>query len=456
VGNASSYPAPRARPVADLPLEQLTDTADELSRAWAVALILARAPSAIAEVPLEELARDGPRMCEQVLRALQSDAELERLTQTHVDGGHEEPVPATRLGSLAGASDVPSVVAAMESLRGVLWEALLAAVRRPAFDRADAHLLADLADRLAYVCSMVLAASLPAVVARPQQMRGPDEVLVAGSGGAPPPRGEPVASAGPGGHGEVVIVDERQHAESSPRVVARGARSAGYGEEDDSAPAWSPPPPVDPPPARQPPVAEVAFPPSVSVAAPPRERTDSEADRRSQPAAPGAPGEIQIRDERSEEGPAAWIRSIGRELERFALEGRPFAVLLVELMDAQRLNRSEPQEEVMRLAGQVHRTLESELWTMSERAGASLTREAPGRFWLVAPGIEALRVRALAEQIAHAVRRSVSHRGEPLEIAIGTAVCPGDGVQAAALAAHADVALYAARADGSAGDGAAR
>jgi GGDEF domain-containing protein len=200
----------------------------------------------------------------------------------------------------------------------------------------------------------------------------------------------------------------------------------------------------------------VAFPSPVSVAEPPRERTDSEGDRRSQPAAPGAPGEIQIRDERSDEGPAAWIRSIGRELERFALEGRPFAVLLVELMDAERLNRSEPREEVMRLAGQVHRTLESELWTMSERAGASLTREAPGRFWLLAPGVGVLRAGALADQVAHAVRRSVSHRGQPLEIAVGVAVAPDDGLQAPALAAHADVALYAARAGGSAGYGPAR
>jgi GGDEF domain-containing protein len=165
--------------------------------------------------------------------------------------------------------------------------------------------------------------------------------------------------------------------------------------------------------------------------------------------------EIQIRDERVEEGPAAWIRSIGRELERFALEGRPFAVLLIELLEAERLKRSEPPEEVARLAGQVQRTLESELWSLSERAGASLSREAPGRFWLLAPGIEALHVRALVEQIQHAVRRSVSHHGQPVEIAVGTAVCPADGVQAAALAAHADVALYAARSAGSAGEGAA-
>jgi GGDEF domain-containing protein len=406
------------------------------------------------EIPLEDLARDGPRLCAQMLRSLQSDAELERLTETSGDGGSEEPAWATVLASLAGAGDIQSVVAAMEALRGVLWEALLAEVRRPVLDRADAHLLADLADRLAYVCAMTLAAALPASAARSPRIRSRDEVLVAASDSAPAPRGEPVNAAGGGRHGEVVIIDERDQTASSPRVVV--ARGAGTAQETrsagESAPPWSPP--QEPEQPSGPAAADMAFAPPASGAVRTQERL--ERDRDATAASPsGQPAEIQIRDERIEEGPAAWIRSIGRELERFALEGRPFAVLLIELLDAERLSRGELPEQVLRIAGQVQRTLESELWTISERAEASLTREAPGRFWLLAPGIEALRVRALAEQIAHAVRRSVSHRGQPVEVAIGTAVCPGDGVQAAALAAHADVALYAARADGSAGDGAA-
>jgi GGDEF domain-containing protein len=389
-------------------------------------LIVARPAAAIAEVPLEEIVRDGPRLCVQVLRALESDAELERLTETAGEGGREGPAPASRLASLAGAGDVRSVVSAVEALRGVLWEALLGELRRPVLDRADTRLLADLADRLAYVCATALAAALGAVPPRDPGARARDEVLVAGTD-TRPLRGEPVAPAGPGGQGEVVIVDEREHAASTrATVVARAGSAQATDAAGESAP-WSPPP---------------------------RERRD--ADSAPPVASPlGASGEIHIRDERAEEGPAAWIRSIGRELERFALEGRPFAVLLIELMDAERLNRSEPPEEVLSVAGQVQRTLESELWTLSERAGASLTREAPGRFWMLAPGVDVLRVGALAEQVAHAVRRSVSHRGHPVEIAVGTAVCPGDGVQAAALAAHADVALYAARAEGSAGDGAA-
>jgi GGDEF domain-containing protein len=436
---ASSHRAPRARPVAELPLEELTGQAQELARAWAVALIVARPPGAIADIPLEDLACDAPRLCTQMLRALESDDELERLTEPPRDSGHEEPPSAQMLAGLAGARDFASVVAAMEALRGVLWEALLVELRRPVFDRYDAHLLADLADRLAYVCATTLAAALPAALAGGPQMRGRPGLVVAGGDSAPPPaprepvapqgphgrgepvaspgppgRGEPVAPPGPPGHGEVVIVDERAHAHNTPRVVV--AREASTGEPAQSRDAgWDAP-------------------------APP----------------PAAQAEIEIRDERLEEGPAAWIRSIGRELERFTQEARPFAVLLIELRDIERLNRTELREEVLRLAARVERTLELELRTISERGAGSLTREAPGRFWLLAPGVGVLRAGALADRVAGAVRRSVSHRGQPLEIAVGTAVCPDDGVQAPALAAHADVALYAARAAGSAGYGPAR
>ena len=455
MGYSSSHPAPRARPVADLPLDELTGAGEDLARAWAVAMIVARPPSAIAEIPLEDLARDGPRLCAHVLRALQSEAELERLTGSQPEGAGDGNALARSVANLAGASDVASLVGAVEALRGVLWEALLAQLRRPIMDRADAHLLADLADRLAYVCAMTLSAAISPAVPRHARARGPDDVLVAETASVPPGRGDPMAPAGAGGRGEVVIVDERQHAASSPRVVvARGTSAPQEAERAGTAPAWSPPATAEPPsePAWQ--SAGVVFPPA-SEPAPRHEPPGPDIGRPPAPPAQAVP-EIQIRDERMDEGPAAWIRSIGGELERFALEGRPFAVILVGLMDAERLNREEPAEEMLRIAGRVQRTLESELGTVSERAGASLTRESPGRFWLIAPGIDALRAGSLAERFAGAVRRSVSHRGQPVEIAVGIAVCPADGVQAAALAAHADVALYAARAEGSAGDGPAR
>ncbi|HWX51958.1 MAG TPA: hypothetical protein VNY34_01615, partial [Solirubrobacteraceae bacterium] len=107
----SPHPGPRARPVAGLSLDGLLGRTDELARAWAVALILARRPSAFAEIPVEDLARDAPRLCAQVLRALESDTELQRLTDTAPAGGRD-PASASGLASMAGAGDPAAVVSA--------------------------------------------------------------------------------------------------------------------------------------------------------------------------------------------------------------------------------------------------------------------------------------------------------------------------------------------------------
>jgi GGDEF domain-containing protein len=153
--------------------------------------------------------------------------------------------------------------------------------------------------------------------------------------------------------------------------------------------------------------------------------------------------QIEIRDERSAEGPAAWIESIGRRLERHEQDRAPFAVLLVELVDVERLRHAEPAEELARLIDQVEDALARVL-----RPADSLTRERSGRYWLLAPQTDGPGARVLVERIARAVRSSVSHRGTPLEVAVGVAVCPEDGQRASELAAHADVGLYAARAAG--------
>src|ERR1700690_4206194 len=57
--------------------------------------------------------------------------------------------------------------------------------------------------------------------------------------------------------------------------------------------------------------------------------------------APVQPSEIEIRDERRERDPTVWIASIGRRLERYERDGVPFAVLLVELADVERLRPAE-------------------------------------------------------------------------------------------------------------------
>lgn len=159
------------------------------------------------------------------------------------------------------------------------------------------------------------------------------------------------------------------------------------------------------------------------------------------PPAPADVAEAIEEHDVASEGPAAWIGSIGRRLERHAEDAAPFAVLLIELADIDRLRHAE--RELDPLVGRVERALSGEL-----RPADVLTRERAGRYWLVTPDTDAGTARALAERLARAVADSTSHRGVPLQVAIGTAICPDDGDEPAALAAHADVGVYSARASG--------
>lgn len=155
---------------------------------------------------------------------------------------------------------------------------------------------------------------------------------------------------------------------------------------------------------------------------------------------------IQIHDTREEErssDPLAWTGSIGRRLERYHEDRVPFAVLLIEVLDIERLARAESPQELANLTTQLERAIGMEL-----RPADVLTHEALGRYWLVTPETDAPGARQLAERLARTVRLAAQHRGVPLEVAIGIAICPEDGHDAAALAAHADVGVYAARASG--------
>jgi len=145
-------------------------------------------------------------------------------------------------------------------------------------------------------------------------------------------------------------------------------------------------------------------------------------------------GEIEIRDVRGTEGPAAWIGSIGGQLEQFERDHVSFAVLLVELVDRERLARG---------AGALDR-LEREI-SGALGARGSLTRERPGRYWLVMPATDRGAARQLAERLGGAVSTGSADLAARLEVAVGIAVCPDDGRQASTIAAHADVDLYADR-----------
>jgi GGDEF domain-containing protein len=375
VTDSQPTPAPpRARALAELAIDPLLERAEELARRWAGELVMRRPLARLDELAGGALAREAPALCAQVLRALQSDVELARLTGA--SDARAGSALARRLGAICATAEPLALVEAVELLRGVLWEALLWQLREP-----SARLTADAADRLAHVCASLLGGALSA-----EEQLAPREAPVR------PYEAFAALHEAPAARGGAVIVDERDPAD--PVLARREHGSRGW---------QAPEPPVEP------------------------------------------LEEIAIRDQRRDEGPVAWIGSIGAQLERFERDGRPFAVLLVELTELERLRRESSAQQLLGLSGRMEREIAAALG-----AAASLTRERAGRCWLVAPGADRQRAEALAQRLPKAIPAGPSEAGTdareaPLELAVSVAVCPEDGRLAAALAAHADVGLYAVR-----------
>jgi len=421
----------RPRALTELPTDALLARAAELARRWAIALAQERPLERLGEIPLGQLALDGPSLCAQALRALQSDVELERLTGGGAPSAREPSVSARSLAQIAGARGPGEVVEAVELLRGVLWGALLEQLRPaegwafPAYERSPARRLLDVADRLAYVCASVAAvaaASAPpgrdgyADCREPAGQADP----IAGQdplGGEDWALGERGAAYGAPGEGhEAVIVDEQVDEQVDERMDERAEAGAAPPERALQASARA-------------------------GGAPPRERPLSWDESPPVPPSRGPVEEIEIRDQRREHGASAWTQSIGRQLDRFEHDGRPFAALLVEIVDVTRPRRDEPLAMLSLLGGAVQEALAAEL----RAAGGQVTEESAGRYWVLAPKTDRGEAERLLARLQRAARAAMRRRGSSLEVVIGAAVCPEDGREAATLAAHADVGLYAAR-----------
>ncbi len=198
---------PRSRAVADAPVEALLEGVEELSRRWAAALVLARPLDELSAIPLDELARSAPALCEALARALASDDWLERLA-------HDERQRAALAPLLLLAPESAALVADLDALRSILWDATLDELRDP-----SARLVVDLADRLAHVCSVALATLLDARTAAASAPAAPR----AGAGARTLYRAERDQS----GRAGVTLIDELGE-EPRPLVT-----------DEDDVPAWS-------------------------------------------------------------------------------------------------------------------------------------------------------------------------------------------------------------------------
>jgi hypothetical protein len=338
----------------------------------------------------------------------------------------------------ARAERVERAANAAHALCEALWEALHEQLRGrsewgAASNRSSTptQRVAELSERLADVAATV--------------------ALLAGADGratVPPtapsePAGRSAAPAAPAAAdtpSTAVLIDER------------GDQAPGAG------PGQGPPPATSPPPQR----------PRTEPRPQPWDASRSERSRASQTPPPN-----EILEEHGHEGPAAWIVSIGSALEQFERDLLPFAVLLVELVDVEHLRLGGRAGELPRVTRQMESAFTHALETIGARRAASLTPERPDRYWLLVPETDRLAAQALAERLvrtfvpvgaaggradpaeqyfaALSAQRSplrVRQIGAPLQLAVGMAVCPENGQEAAALAAHADVELSAVRAAG--------
>lgn len=142
-------------------------------------------------------------------------------------------------------------------------------------------------------------------------------------------------------------------------------------------------------------------------------------------------------------GVSPWLAAVARHLEHRAAGGPSFAVLAVDVDDAERLLAADRDEEAVRALQAAEAAVRGEL-----RPVDVAVVERLGRLWIVAPELGAAGARALGERVAAAVGGAASLQGAALRASIGLAVCPDDGTEAEALLAHADEGVFAARASG--------
>ncbi|MFZ2113767.1 MAG: diguanylate cyclase [Solirubrobacteraceae bacterium] len=340
--------------------------------------------------------------------------------------------PDQSIPSSAAAERLVRAARAAQQLSDVLWETL----QEELHGGPHAERVRELSERLVEVSSTVaLLAAAPAGSSAAGSNAPGLELDSAGER----TRDEPEAFGSRGAVGARTATEGSAPAGTPP--VSSPPGGAGSGEP----PVERRKPPAPSRPEAPPPVVLQSLPTSVGEYTFTKLVDEQEQTAAQQPLASVEPiqPEIEIRDVRREEGPSAWVSSVGRLLARHAEDGLPFAVLLVEIVDVARLERSETPHDLHGLVAQVENALGRGM-----RATDRLSRETLGRYWLVAPETNGTGAQMLAERLARLVRTSATHRNVPMEVAIGIAVCPDDGTEAPALAARADLGVYSARATG--------
>jgi GGDEF domain-containing protein len=381
----------RARPVADAPIDALLPRSEDLAKGWLLALLeqapLDQAPAILAA----DLTRDGPRVCEAVLRAIADDTDLRRLEPA----GALTPLIA-RVGELAGATAPAAVSRAVDALQGVIWTAVRDELRSP-----DPDLVSELTERLTLVAELLRTAAFDRQAAVP-------------GAGEPPPvlRPAPVPGTAPG-------------APSAPPPPSVPPPAGPPPAGPPPAPRRpSSPPPASPPPA--PPSPEPLPPAAAARAEPP-------------PAVRSWPGNGTA-DGQSPD--PLWVGALEDEISRSA-GASSLSLLLAELEDADRVHAVESPPAATttftHFAGAVRSAM---------RRQDILVCETEARAWIIARDTARDGAFALGERIARAVRAAPAWQGAQLAASVGVAVLGEDGRTSAELIDAAEEARFAAAASG--------
>ena len=115
----------RPRPVVTEGVEGLLLRGEELAKGWLLALVEDAPLEEAAAILAGDVARDGPRICDAVVRAIYDEADLRRIET----GGVLEPL-VSRAGEIAGVRSAEAAAHAVDTLRSVVWSALRTELER--------------------------------------------------------------------------------------------------------------------------------------------------------------------------------------------------------------------------------------------------------------------------------------------------------------------------------------
>ncbi len=491
----------RPGPVVIEGVEALLLRGQELAKGWLLALVEDVPLEAAAAIMAGDVARDGPRICDAIVRAVYDEEDLRRIEA----GGVLEPL-VSRAGELAGVGSAEADAHAVETLRSVIWSAL-----RVELVRSDPEALADAGERLSLVAELVRAAVLRRRAEReaagdPRRRVSPLRVAPTdvpvprtlerrrdrpASGSYEGRASDPLERRASESHERPASESsERSASESSERRATESPQRPAS-ESSERRATESPQRPASESPERPAPESPER-PASESPERPASESPERPAsdfpERRGEGSAapalevtrgPGAGGDgtgvglverggategADQGADRPDDGATAWtadeapapswargplvgdplwIGALRDEIVRAARVRSPLSLLLVELDEAERMIAVEPGGEASATFGRFAQAVRTAL-----RHRDVLACETESRAWIIARDTGRAGAQALGSRIVTTVPAEESWRGAPLTVSVGLAVLGEDGHNAAALIDVAEQMRFAAEASG--------